>query len=347
MSPRTEDLRREGVCVARTAEGFPLPVLDVTHPRFALQDTVASYEALRLELLETERRNRRLPRFVMRLMLKAAARQSRLVKAMFASDTDVLDSLNTYVMKLGPNNLLPPYQTTMDERFVAAPHATFMRLRTQQVATLLAAHLAEELALAGPRPLHLINIAGGPAIDSLNALIILSRDYQHLRDIPVVIHVLDQEPSGAFFGANALAAMRAPGGRLSGFDIGFKYTPYDWNNTAPLRLLLDELRVASALVACSSEGGLFEYGSDAAIVDNLEVMAGGGVSSVVGSVTRSAEARRDLTGADRFKVIPRGLEVFETLSRRANFAIGETRPGIFSDQVLLLPLAAKPSAGTL
>jgi hypothetical protein len=234
---------------------------------------------------------------------------------------------------------LPPYQTPMDERFAAAPHATFMRLRTQQVATLLARHLRKELASSGSRPLHLINIAGGPAIDSLNALIILARDHPRLRDIPVVVHVLDQEPQGAVFGANALAALRQEGGRLYSFSMEFKSVAYDWNDTAPLRLLLDELGLLGALIACSSEGGLFEYGSDAAIAANLQVLNAAGVSCVVGSVTRSAEARRGLTGADRFKVIPRGLGVFEALSKQADFAIDETRLGIFSDQVLLVPNA--------
>lgn len=341
-----QSLRHDGVSIAQTDEGFYLPVLDVTHPRFALADNEAGYESLRVDLVETERRNRRLPRFLMRLMLKAAARRSRLVKAMFASDAAVLDSISTYVMKLGPDNLLPPYQTAMDERFVAAPHATFMRLRTQQVATLLARHLARELATDGRRPLHLINIAGGPAIDSLNALIMLARDHPRLRDIPVVVHVLDQEPAGPVFGANALAALQQEGGGLCGFNIEFKSVAYDWNDTAPLRLLLDELGLLGALIACSSEGGLFEYGSDAAIAANMKVLHAGCVSCVAGSVTRSAKDRRGLTGADRFKVIPRGLAMFEALSQQADFAIGETRPGIFSDQVLLLPLAAKPPAGT-
>ncbi|MCX7304648.1 MAG: hypothetical protein NTV73_09945 [Hyphomicrobiales bacterium] len=343
MSQRMEELRRDGVCLAQTVEGFYLPVLDVTHPRFALADNEASYESLRRDLLETERRNRRLPRFITRLMLKMAARRSRLVKAMFASGNDVLDSLNTYVMKLGPDNLLPPYQTAMDERFVAAPHAAFIRLRTQQVATLLARHLAKELAASGPRPLHLINIAGGPAVDSLNTLIILARDHPRLLDIPIVIHVLDLDPNGPVFGANALAAAQADGSRLGGLDATFRYVPYDWNDTAPLRLLLDELRSLHAVIACSSEGGLFEYGSDEAIVANLEVLGACGVCCIAGSVTRSAQARRNLTGADRFKVIARGLENFERLSSRADFAIAETRPGIFSDQVLLLPVQVAPT----
>jgi hypothetical protein len=338
MPQRLEELRRDGVAIAPTAEGFDLAVLDVTHPRFSLADDNAGYEALREELLRAERSNRRVPRFIMRLMLKAAARQSRLVKAMFGSDAEVLDGLSTYVMKLGPGNLLPPYHTRMDERFAAAPHATFMRLRTQQVADLLAGYLAHELTSSDRRSLHMINIAGGPAIDSLNTLILLTDRDPHLLDRPIVIHVLDRDRSGPTFGANALAAMQADSFSLRGFDIKFRHVAYDWNETGPLRRLLDEFRSAEAVIVCSSEGGLFEYGTDSAIVSNLEALNAGGVRCIAGSVTRSAEARRNLTGSERFKVIPRGLEGFAPLAARAGLKIVETRPGIFSDQVVMRPI---------
>lgn len=333
MLPKLDELRRDGVAVARTAEGFELPVLDVTHPRFALPEDEVNYARLLDELLATERRNRRVPRFIMRWMLKSAAKQSRIVRAMFGSDADFLDGLSTYVMKLGPDNLLPPYDTPMDRRFLAAPHATSMRLRTQQVAGLLAHHLAGELAQAESRPLHLINIAGGPAIDSLNALILLARDAPRLLDRHVVIHVLDRDEAGPFFGANALAALKADGARLHGLDIAFERIAYDWNETTKLRQLLDEMRADDAIMVASSEGGLFEYGSDEAIVANFEALRG--VTCVAGSVTRSADQRRDVTGADRFKVIPRGLDVFGRLASRAGFVVAESRPVIFSDQVLL------------
>ena len=51
----------------------------------------------------------------------------------------------------------------------------------------------------------------------------------------------------------------------------------------------------------------------------------------------SAEQRRDVTGADRFKGIPRGLEAFGRLAGHAGFVVAESRPVIFSDQVLLQP----------
>ena len=77
-------------------------------------------------------------------------------------------------MKLGAANLPPPYDSPMDKRMASSAHLTLLRLRTQQVARLLADGLAADLANAGAAPLHLVNIAGGPAIDSMNALILLN-----------------------------------------------------------------------------------------------------------------------------------------------------------------------------
>ena len=69
----------------------------------------------------------------------------------------------------------------------------------------------------------------------------------------------------------------ADGGPLAGLDIVFDHRSYDWDEPAPLEALLRELGAAGAIVAASSEGGLFEYGSDAAIVANLEALRAGGV----------------------------------------------------------------------
>jgi hypothetical protein len=60
-----------------------------------------------------------------------------------------------------------------------------------------------------------------------------------------------------------------PGGPLHGLEIQFHHHAYDWNHTAPLARLLTDLATPGAIVAASSEGGLFEYGADDAIIANL------------------------------------------------------------------------------
>jgi hypothetical protein len=270
-------------------------------------------------------------------MLRRAASQSRLVHAIFASDSGYLDGMSTYVMKLGLDNLVPPYDTPIDRRLAASPHVTLLRLRTQQIAHLLADGLVDHLAGAAGAPLHLVNIGGGPALDSLNALILLRRARRDLMQRPVVIHVLDSAVDGPFFGANALAALQASGRPLHGLDVAWQHRNYDWNEPAALADLVRELANARGVIAASSEGALFEYGSDAAIVANLEALRSAGARLVAGSVTRDDETRRRMIAETQFRLIPRGLAGFAPLATRAGFAIAKAEPAWLSDQVLLRP----------
>jgi hypothetical protein len=329
---------QESVLHAATKEGFALSVLDVSNPRFAVPEDPGPLSCLHQAFLESERQRRLIPRFVMRWMLKSASRRSRLFAALFGSDASYLDSITTYVMKLGPDNLAPPYDSPVDRKLAAWPHLTFLRLRTQQMASLAAEGLASGLNDAGARPLHLINIAGGPAIDSLNTLILLSRSHRALLARPIAIQVLDLDDAGAFFGKNALQVLQAEG-PLDGLDIDFVHRADDWNDTFLLRHLLAELAAQDAVIAASSEGGLFEYGSDEAIVANLEALdaGGSGAQFVVGSVTRDDETRRRMIAASRFKLIPRGLERFSKLAAEGGFDVAQSRSSVWSDQVLLVP----------
>jgi len=146
---------------------------------------------------------------------------------------------------------------------------------------------------------------------------------------------MDAQTEGPIFGANALVALQAPGAPLHGLDITFKHRPYDWNDTAALRSLLEETH--GAVVAASSEGGLFEYGSDDAIVTNLATLRQGGVAIVAGSVTSGSELRKQMIAQTRFKLYPRGLEGFAPLAARGGYAVVRSEPALFSDQALLRP----------
>ncbi|MDQ0393896.1 hypothetical protein [Labrys monachus] len=319
---------------ALTREGISLPVIDVTDPRFHIAEDPPAMARLYKAVAEGDRGRRWIPAFVVKAMLRALARRSLLAQAMFGSDGSYLDGLSTYVLKLGPANLPPPFDGPADRRFAALPHVTFLRLRTQQVARMLADGIARAPAAAGA-PLHLVNIGGGPAIDSLNALILLKRDRASVLERPIAIHVLDGDDAGPFFGANALAALQAPGCPLEGLDVTFGHRFYDWNDFAALEELVRELVAGGALLAASSEGALFEYGDDSAIIGNLRALRS--AELVVGSVTRGDKTRRDMIANSRFKLFPRGLEGFEPLARQAGFEVAASEPGVLSDQVALRP----------
>jgi hypothetical protein len=331
-------MAKQDLVYATTRDGRAFPVIDVTDPRFAVADDPETLRGLMESVASQEAKRRRVPTFILRLMVKWLAKRSLLARALFAGKATFLDGLSTYVMKLGPDNLPPPYDGPADQRFAGSPHFTLLRLRAQQIARLLADGLAADLADAEGTPLHLINIGGGPAIDSLNALILLRREQPARLQRPIAIHVLDGDEAGPAFGANALAALQAEGRPLAGLPIGFHYYPYDWNQPAPLEKLLRELTASPAVIAASSEGGLFEYGSDEAIVGNLHALHSAGVKLVAGSVTKDDEARRRRRAVSKIKVIPRGLHGIAPLAKRGGFAIAQTAPTHHSDQVMFRPL---------
>ena len=322
---------------AATRDGVILPVIDVTDPRFAIADDPDSRARLFAQSAAEEERNRRLPAFIMRFLLRRAAKRSRLLRAIFGGDASFLDGITTYVMKLGAENLPPSYDNRMDRRVAASAHLKLLRLRTQQVARLLADALAAELAQAPDAPLALVNIAGGPAIDSMNALILLRQRDAGLLRRRTVIHVLDQDDAGPFFGNNALAALMQDGAPLAGLDVSFRHRHYDWNAPASLETLLRELDATGAVVAASSEGGLFEYGSDDVVVANLTTLRAANVRAVAGSVTSDDDRRRRMMTGSRFKLHPRGVKGFAPLATGAGWRIARTESAQLSEQVLLAP----------
>jgi hypothetical protein len=333
----TADNRSRPLLRATTRDGVMLPVIDVANPRFAVPDDPDGLQDLFAQSTAEEQRNRRMPKFIMRWMLRRAAKRSRLLRALFDGDASFVDGITTYVMKLGADHLPPAYDSPLDKRVASSPRLTLLRLRTQQVAQLLADALTPALENAGPAPLHLLNIAGGPAIDSMNALMLLHRRNGDLLRRPIAIHVLDQDDAGPFFGRNALAALMQDGAPLAGLDVAFHHRHYDWNAPTPLEALLHDLAGSNAIIAASSEGGLFEYGSDDAIVANLNTLRAANVRVVAGSVTSADESHRRNITVTRFKLIPRGLAGFAPLAGRAGYRVARAEPAQLSDQVLLTP----------
>jgi hypothetical protein len=325
---------------AMTDDGLRLSVIDVTLPNFALPDDPQSLAALSDAFRETERRYSRLPRFVTRFLMRRAARRSRLLSDIVNPEAGFLAGLTTYIMKLGAENLPSPFDSNIDRRVVSSAQVRAVRLRLQQTVKLMAEGLKVLLQADPTAPLVLINIGGGPAIDSINALILLSRSQRRLLQRPVAIHVLDIESAGPHFGAAALAALSAAGQALAGLYITFAYESYDWNAPAGLEDLVRRASASGAVVAVSSEGALFEYGSDNAIVANLEALHNGGLGArlVAGSVTSADPVRRRAIDSSRFKLVPRGLDGFRPLAERGGFRIVRSEATPLGDQVLLCPI---------
>ena len=303
------------------ADGHDLPVIDVTNPAFALPYDEAEMARRVAIFARAERWRARIPKSIQRAVLGWAARRSRLAQAFLRASEGAIGGMTLYAAKLGPDLLGSGYPTAIDRQMAAAPPSWLSRVRLEDMARLLEEALGPLLVMHPARPLHLFNIAGGPAADSWNALLLLYRRApEHLGGRPIVIQVLDRDEGGPAFGARAVAALRGEGAPLRDLDLRFRRVAYDWRDTAPLRRTLHEDGASQAVVAVSSEGGLFEYGTDQEIVGNLETIrdATPDDAIVVGSVTR---AEGPIEFLREFTVRPRTLAAFRELAARGGWSL--------------------------
>lgn len=338
---RAERHKHPGVSYAVTDDGLELPVVDVTHPAFACE--LAADEQARLveRFLEEQRRFARMPAWLRAGMLRFFLRGSRIARGLRQAEGTYLDSITTYLFKLGPK-MLGSYAVPVDRKILRSLPAISVRLRVRDMARFLADGLAPRLSGDARRPLCFINIAGGPAIDSINALILLRRERAELlQGRAISLCVLDGDARGPRFGARALAALLEPSSALHGLDVRFEHRQYDWRNTAELASALADAVQAEAIVAASSEGGLFEYGTDQDIAQNLQALAAAPSARtfMVGSVTRDDETIRTLKLTSTAATKPRGLARFTELAARAGWTVTRSVARPLSDQVLLEPNA--------
>jgi hypothetical protein len=260
-----EKNKKPGVCYAYSDDGFELPVIDITHPAFTYAVTSQEVSTMIDDYI------RSLPKLP-HAVIKQLAANSILLRGAVESAGTYMSGMMTYLNKLGPDMLGDAYATALDKRVAAGIMQLSFRLRKQAGARLAADGLGAALKARPNVPVHLINIAGGPAIDSLNALILLQKEHpEWLTGRSITVHVLDLDHNGPAFGARALAALRAAGGPLHGLDVRFDAIDYDWANPALLRELYAGIGREAAVVG-STEGGLFEFASNDQIVANLQVL---------------------------------------------------------------------------
>jgi hypothetical protein len=341
MQPRIpEKNKKANICYAITDEGLELPVIDVTRPEFQVALSEGQLDEQLQQFVRDAEGPGRLPPLLRRLMFALMSRQSRLMRGLRASDGAYLSGLNTYFLKLGPDNLNRGYFSEIDRRIASSSAGLFMRLRLQDVSHLLAEALSPVLQARRSARLRLLNIGGGSAIDSLNALIVIRSEQAGLLEgRHIAIDILDLNEQAPNFGARALAALQGENAPLHGLDVDFEHIRYDWSRPATLREHLNAMD-GGAIVAASSEGALFEYGSDDEVIGNLRALSDGtpADSIVAGSVTRGDELGRKLNGRElgsRALLHLRGLEAFAALARQAGWAVARSIDRPLSHDVLL------------
>jgi hypothetical protein len=305
------------VCFATTDEGMRLPVVDVTNPAFDVEVDEAALPAFAAESLRTLERWSKIPRPVRRVL----ARRTLLLDDGGGASDAFVSGMTTYFLKLGPEQLCASLKVGgLDRNAAGAISSVAVRLRLRTVARLLADGLRPLLTAAPGRPLELLNIGGGTAIDSLNALILAWRAQRDLlREREVMISVLDVDDTGPAFGARALAALSADGAPLEGLRASLRHLTYDWRDPAVLGDALAGLD-RTAVVAASSEGGLFEYASDGAIADNLAVLHAQTPEGffIAGSLFRDERVSWVMKGMGGMSFVPRELAAIAALAEGWN-----------------------------
>ncbi len=319
--------KKPGVCYAVTDDGIELPVIDITHPAFAFEIGEAELSAL----IDSMQRANQIPAAA----LQAAAQKSILLRGLVESAGTFTTGMMTYLNKLDPNNLGDGYAGPVDRQWAASLTPVTFRWRMRDVARLLADGLGLALTARPDQPVHLLNIAGGPAADSLNALLLLHKEHpEWLSARQIGIHVFDLDAEGPHFGARSLTELRAEGAPLHGLEIKFHHIEYNWSDTTVLREAIDGLDAENAVVAASTEGGLFEYASDKEIAANLQTLRAGTPEDVVvvGPVVRDSttlDPRLKMTehvkGRPAIRYI--GLDAFQRIARSAGWTIGRVLDG--------------------
>jgi hypothetical protein len=328
-----ESQMRTDVVYAMTDEGEKLAVIDVTNAAFAVSATDEELAAMAEQYVLEAGRQQEIPP-----ALREALRSSKLGRGLMAASGTFVDGMTTYHLKLGPGNLGDGF-SPIDQRIAASFPAFTVRLRLQDMARLMADGLAGAAMAEPRRRICLVNIGGGPGSDSWNSLILLRDKYAHLlAGREIVIAILDLDQRGPAFGARALDALCAPEAPMSGLKIELLHFGYEWSNAGQLRDVLHELRAGNSVCGISSEGALFEYGSDEEIVSNLQALHVGtaGDSIVVGSVTRGGKPVRASLIGNRVPTRPRTMEAFQNLATQGGWTVQEVFERPFSYNVRLV-----------
>jgi len=319
----------DAIYYAMTTEGTRLPIVDVTHPAFAVIVTDEELATLSDRYVLESRQRSAVPAQVLE-----ALQRSQLGRGLFAARGTYLSGIATYLLKLGPDHL-PDGADEIDRRLAVSFPARMTRLRLQDMTQLLADGLRPALRDAQEQPLALVNLAAGVAADSWNALITL-RGAGVLEQRAVSIVAFDREEAGSAFARRALESLRAEGAPLAGVNVAFRHEEYDWSDADHLRARLQDIP-GGPLCAVSSEGGLFEYGSDDAVVANLRALheSTARETIVVGSATREGKPARASQTATGIPTQPRTLDAFAAIARHGGWSVSRVIARPFSYHVFL------------
>ena len=273
MEKISERNKIAGISYAFTENGIELPVLDITHPLFLRSINEEKLDKMLNEIKQKgeERAEsfNKIPTFIKNFM----AKRSYIMAGFMLKDTEdtFLSGMSTLMMKFGPELIGKGRRKFFDRLGSKAFGAILLRMRVRDICKLHTDILETQLIKEKDKNLCFINIAGGAACDSINALItIYTKDPSLLKNREIEINVFDIDRFGPTFAKNCVESLKSIGNYFSGLNISFNHIYYNWNDTTVLKDFL--LMRKEWLIIASSEGGLFEYASDEDIIRNLNIL---------------------------------------------------------------------------
>ena len=258
---------------AFTSNGIELPVLDITHPYFISCTDEKTLKKLlpyvEKHADENAEKFNKIPAFIKKYFINHSFAVAELIQT--EKQNEFASGVTTIMMKLGPKLIGKGKKRFLDRQMNKGFGALVIRMRARDISKCQAEALMPLLIKSPRKDLCFINIAGGAASDSINALFLIQNvDPSLLKDRKIEINVLDIDNFGPSFAESSITALKAPGERFNDLNISFRHIHYDWNSSDRLIELLTERK--EWLQICSSEGGLFEYCSDEVIIKNLNIL---------------------------------------------------------------------------
>jgi len=314
-----EKAKRPGVYYAVTPDGIEIPVIDISNPAFVGRVSQTELAEIEAASLKSWKKARFAPKFLERML----ARRSILMRGTLEAAGGYVSGMASYYQKLGPELLGHGYARRLDYKLANFIGPVCMRLRLATMAQTLARCLQATIhSHAGP--IFLINVGGGPAADSINALILTRRDHPDLlSDRQIKIRVLDADTAGPEFGRRCLATLSASGAPLHGLDLDYQHFQYSWSDPRPFKSWLREWQADKCGVVISSEGGLFEYGSNDEIKGIMQALneAASDDCLMVGSVYRDGNLNHEIKKLGKLTIQPRSEESFAELMESTGWTV--------------------------
>ncbi len=352
MSSNPDPRRDPGLSRVRLPDGSQWPVLDITHPLFISSIDEAKLARMLADIekkgQKRAKRFQKMPALIRSFLIKRSLIMAELLSA--APDTRSLSGWGTLLMKMGPGLIGRERKRFLDRLASRSAGAVMIRMRLRDICRFQAETLAPLLRGSPGRGLCFINIAGGTSLDSINSLFLIQQeDPVLLKDRRIEINVLERDAAGPDFAALCIEALKSPGGRFRDLDVSLRHIPYDWNEPEVLERLLLERRDRYQI--CASEGGLFEYGSDEAIIRNLNALytLSEADTTIAGSVMRDAQdvdagalAAMTLT---RIRARLLGIGQLKSLFERTRWRLDRTYRGNPRYEVFLLRKELTSSSG--